>query len=444
MKLIQIPRLAPPAPVGLPIDWVSVDSYYTNPSTTDDQAWAAAIATGANVYFPGGTVYNPRIYKIYNSYAPTAGQHLKFNCAFREDESALSQATETFAPVTGTTGYVLFRGTTNWLFQQAASWSIIEGCHVYQDPLYTPTTCGHFRQGGGVSIPYNSSTFNTFFANLSANFTAWQTCINGAAYEPQLINCKAQNAYIGLQLDGAVIQSNVEEVQCSNSILANIHIDTIAPFGDLHWNKVMSGWGYRTTYGLYVRGLDTSVINNLCLKGGKRFIYLAADNAFIANLNIQVTNFENCVNGDTSAGGSAGADIITFGGNANAVTNCKIGGMWCAAPGLIRFASNTAGCAIIGGNLSSCGIIDLGTNNRIMENNFDGAGALTAIDLRGANGIVSGNVTNSYVLGLNLAAGAGAYAVTGNTFANNTTVSTLNPTAKALGRGSANIGITDW
>lgn len=431
---------------GLPNGWVDVTHYGAkgDGSTMDDPAFATAIATGAHVYVPPGTPSSKKIYPLANTIIPAAGQHILFGCAMREDIAALSQATETFAPQADSTGYVLFRGQANWAFQQTGSWSRIEGCHVYQDPNYVPSAGGHFRQGGGVSIPYTMATRDSYFANLQANFASWQACFNGAALEPQLYNCKSQNAYIGFQLDGAVIQSNLENVQFSNAVLANIHIDTIQPFGDLHWNKVMTGWGYRTTYGLYVRGLDTSVINNLTLKGGNRYIHFAADNAEITNVSILGANFENCVNGDTTAGGTAGADIITFGGGAYTVFNCRINGAWISAPGLIRLAANTTGCGLIGGNLSACGYIDLGSKNRLIGNEMDGTGPLTAIDLRGTNGVVSGNILNAYALALNLAAAANYYAISGNNLRSNTTISTMDVTAKATGRGSANIGLADW
>jgi hypothetical protein len=392
-------------------------------TTNDDTAFAAAIATGKNVYIPPGTLASPKHYLLTATLNPIEGQTIKMGGYSTAHYGAITPfSTEWASQLSYIPTCILYTGQSNFTFNLNKRHVTLDGIYVLQDRSYLQTSSGgHFKLG---DLTYRN-------------------------YETRILNCRSENAYKGLYAYGYNQTSFVDKFVVIHPTGIGIHVDIPVPWGDLIWSNIFIHPDNRVfsaanAIGLKVSACDTSRIMGITISGytTNKYLWLAGDTATIGQFKIIGAQIENA---------QASANNIVFGDGAHLVTDCVLTGLetHSSYDAVLYMGTNSYGCTVQAEALRGYRYVDDGDRNKLINSrihNYGSAKTGNAIELYGTDSIVSNTHCEDFAASLHIAA-SGTYAnIVGNNFRNTTAAlsATTDATAKATGRGASNIGLADW
>lgn len=423
---------------GLPEGWVSVADYGAvgDGVTSDDAAFAAAVATKKHVYVPNGTITAQKHYLLSQTITVNKGQLIKGDWTMTADFSviptSMTSSSAIYTALLGSTPTcLLFTGTTNFLFDLANPFASVEGLYVFQHASYVPTAGGAFRFGGNDTLAFDRGNFIN------------DTCIK---------NCTARNVYQGVYGYGQVYKNRLEGVTVNSAVAYGYCIEIAVPFGDLRWHNF--GSSSAGIANMYVKACDTSQFTMMWLPGSPRNLWIAGDStkqwtngATTYSLGCHQLSFTSirAENATTTTG-----NAILIGDGVGGVSRCTITNaeLYSEQYGaFINVGTYAHEVEFVAPVIMGLKFIDYGRGTRITggTNRYNATiQAGVGLDLRGTETVINGFTNSGRATGTNIAAGANNITIIGSPHINNTTHLTADAAAKATGRGSANLNLTDW
>lgn len=419
------------AGTGLPPGWVSVATYMTgsngngNGVNPDDSAFLLARDTGQHVYIPPGTPTARKKYLVTGTVKPLEGQRIY--CPQRNRRIGMGGNT------VGNWDYIntmiLYAGQNVPCIDLSSRHARLEGVMIMQHYAYPALA-------GCDAVRITDEGRPTVIGQI----------MNDSSYGQRIHDCEFYGQHTFLNIYGKVMDVEVTQTYMSYPTTKCTVIDVAPPLGVFWFNDVVMLAGAGATHTFHIKGCDTSRFSNLTLGGGRP---LVIDGSSLYDFGFGKAcaqlNFNNLqCEGSTYVGAA-----IAIGTGSNLCTGITVEQLETFGNGsqVYQLGVNAERCVLAPRNMYGYTYVDGGNRNQLLGGAIHSRGSLTAgtaITLNGSDAIVTGVHASDRAVGLSLGAGGTYAAITGCNFRGNTTAGTFDAGAKATGRGSANIGLTDW